>query len=71
MIVEKLAKLINVKSIISLLLTFVFCYLSIVGIITAELFIPIFTTVVAFYFGTQVEKKNQEANKVENTETLS
>ena len=70
MIVEKLAKLINVKSIISLLLTFVFCYLSIAGIITAELFIPIFTTVIAFYFGTQVEKRNQEA-KAENTETLS
>lgn len=69
MIGEKLAKLINVKSIISLLLTFVFCYLSIVGIITAELFIPIFTTVIAFYFGTQVEKKNQES-KVENTENV-
>lgn len=58
---EKLAKLINVKSIISLLLTFVFCYLAIKGFIVAELFITIFTTVIAFYFGTQTEKKNQES----------
>lgn len=54
---ERLAKLIDVKSIISLALTFVFCYLAIVGIIAAELFIPIFTTVIAFYFGTQYQKK--------------
>lgn len=59
MIKEKLAKLINVKSIISLMLTIVFCVLALIGVITAELFIPIFTTVIAFYFGTQVEKKNR------------
>jgi hypothetical protein len=57
---DKLKNLLSVKSIISLLLTIVFCYLSIVGTITADLFIPIFTTVIAFYFGVQVEKKNKE-----------
>jgi hypothetical protein len=57
MIRERLAKLINVKSFISLAMTFVFCYLAIVGVITAELFLPIFTTVIAFYFGTQYQKK--------------
>lgn len=60
MIKEKLAKLINVKSIISLLLTIVFCWLAVTGFIAAELFVTIFTTVIAFYFGTQAEKKNQE-----------
>lgn len=60
MIKERLAKLINIKSIISLLMTIVFCYLAIVGIISAEIFAPIFTTIIAFYFGTQVEKKNQK-----------
>ena len=54
---ERLAKLIDVKSLISLMLTLVFCYLAIVGVIAAELFIPIFTTVIAFYFGTQIQKK--------------
>ena len=57
MIKEKLAKLINVKSFISIALTVVFCYLAIVGVIAAELFLPIFTTVIAFYFGTQYQKK--------------
>ncbi|MBR4407270.1 MAG: hypothetical protein IKT27_03055 [Clostridia bacterium] len=59
MLKEKIAKLINVKSIISILLTIVFCYLSVVGVVAAELFITIFSTVIAFYFGTQMEKKNQ------------
>lgn len=60
MIRERLARLINIKSIISLIMTIVFCYLAIVGVIGAELYVPIFTTVIAFYFGTQIEKKNQE-----------
>lgn len=60
---ERLAKLINVKSIISLLLTLVFCYLAIAQVIAAELFLPIFTTVIAFYFGTQVEKKNKSTTE--------
>lgn len=63
MIKEKLAKLINVKSIISLLLTIVFCWLAVTGFIAAELFVTIFTTVIAFYFGTQAEKKNQEVTQ--------
>ena len=57
---DRVAKLINIKSIISLIMTLVFCYLAIVGVISAEIFAPIFTTIIAFYFGTQVEKKNQE-----------
>ena len=60
MIRERLAKLLNIKSIISLIMTVVFCYLAIVGVISAEIFAPIFTTIIAFYFGTQVEKKNQK-----------
>ena len=63
MVKQRLAKLINIKSIISLIMTIVFCYLAIVGIISAEIFAPIFTTIIAFYFGTQVEKRNQENGK--------
>lgn len=57
MVKQKLAKLIDVKSVISLSLTGVFCYLSIAGIITADLFTPIFMTIIGFYFGTQYQKK--------------
>ena len=54
---ERLAKLINVTSIISILMTIVFCYLAITGAINSQLFITIFTTVIAFYFGTQLNKQ--------------
>lgn len=55
---EKFAKLINVKSIVTILTTSVFCYLSIKQVITPELFMAIFTMIMGFYFGTQNEKKN-------------
>lgn len=54
---EKLAKLINVKTIITILLTFVFCFLCITGIIGAELFMTVFTVVIGFYFGNQASEK--------------
>lgn len=57
-ICSKLAKLINIKSIISLMLTFVFCWMALSGLVTSELFITIFATVIAFYFGTQTIKEN-------------
>ena len=54
---ERLTKLLTVKSIVTILLCLVFCYLSIVGVITAELFMTVFTVVIAFYFGTQAKKE--------------
>lgn len=56
---ERLAKLLSIKSIVTILLTLVFCYLSVMGKISAELFMTIFVVVIGFYFGTQNEKKNQ------------
>lgn len=53
---EKLSKLINVKSIITILLTGVFSFLAVTGAISAEMFMTIFTVIISFYFGTQVEK---------------
>ena len=58
-ITEKIAKLIDIKSIVTLLLTLVFCYLAITGIIAAELFMTIFVVVIGFYFGTQAQKKQE------------
>ena len=57
---EKIANLIKVKSIITILLTAVFCGLSAAGKISQEQFMTVFTVVIAFYFGTQAEKKKQE-----------
>lgn len=57
---SKLAKLIDVKSIVTLCLTVVFCVLALRGVLTGQEFLTIFTTIIAFYFGTQVSKKAQE-----------
>lgn len=54
---ERLAKLIDVKSIATLFLVVVFCFLSIKGQVTSQEFITIFTVVISFYFGTQATKK--------------
>lgn len=55
--ISKLMKLVNVKSIVTIVLTAVFALLSLKGTISGEQFLMIFTTVIAFYFGTQHEKK--------------
>ena len=60
---EKLAKLVDVKYIMTMLLTLVFCVLSLKGIISGNEFQTIFTVIVGFYFGTQYQK--QTANKQE------
>lgn len=52
-------RLVSVKSIVTLTLTAVFSYLAIQHVISGEQFLTIFTTVIAFYFGTQVEKREQ------------
>lgn len=57
---ERIMKLIDIKSIITLALTVVFCFLSITGTIAASHFLTIFTTVASFYFGTQAEKRNNQ-----------
>lgn len=56
----QLAKLINVKSIVTLGLTSVFAVLSLRKNISAEQFQTVFTTIIAFYFGTQYQKKSKE-----------
>lgn len=50
--------LLTVKSIVTILLTAVFSYLAIVGRISGEQFLTIFSVVIAFYFGTQYQKNN-------------
>ncbi len=59
---EKLRNLLTVKSIVTVILTGIFGYLSVIGRVTGEQFLMIFTTVIAFYFGTQHEKKGNDFN---------
>lgn len=56
---ERIAKLIDVKSIVTIIFSTVFSYLAISGRITGQEFLTIFTVVVSFYFGTQTAKKGE------------
>lgn len=55
-----LTKLIKVKSIVTILLTVMFCILAYRKDISNEQFVTIFTTIIAFYFGTQSTKKGDD-----------
>ena len=67
---QRLAKLINVKSIITIILCAVFAYLSIIGAIAAEQFLTIFTMIISFYFGTQTQK-NADVDKADKKDMIS
>ena len=55
--VENLANLIKVKTIVTLAVMGVFTTLALKGAISADNVMIVVSTVIAFYFGTQVEKK--------------
>lgn len=60
---DKLTKLIDVKSIVTILFTIVFCVLSLKEIVDNEQFITLYTTIIAFYFGTQFGKHGGDKNE--------
>lgn len=53
---EKLCKLIDVKSLVTLTLTGVFAYMNISGLEVPETFKTIYVMIIGFYFGTQATK---------------
>lgn len=53
---ERLTKLLTVKSLVTLILTVLFFIMAYKGKIPQEV-MTIFTTVIAFYFGTQAKKE--------------
>ena len=57
---KNLADLIKVKTVVTLVVIAVFAVLSLRGDITADKVMLIVTSVIAFYFGTQHEKKGKE-----------
>lgn len=57
---ERIAKLLTVKSIVTIILTVVFAFLAVTGQVSADQYLTVFSVVVAFYFGTQYEKQNKE-----------
>lgn len=61
-IIERIAKLIDVKSGMTLSFAYVFAKRSLSGDISSEQFLTIFTVVISFYFGTQYAKKGGGGN---------
>ena len=55
---QRLSNLLCVKSIVTILLTLVFCALAITKVITGQQFLTVFSMVITFYFGTQAAKGN-------------
>lgn len=54
---EKIAKLIDVKSIMTLTITGAFIFLTVTNKVSPELFMSVFSLIIGFYFGTQNEKQ--------------
>ncbi len=52
-------ELCKIKSIVTLALTAVYCYLACTGKLSSDYAMQIFTTVIAFYFGTKYEKNRE------------
>ncbi len=61
--VKNLANLVKVKTIVTLVVLFVFAILALKGDITPDNVMVIVSTVVAFYFGTQHEKNDKDGDK--------
>ena len=57
---ERLTRLLCVKSIVTILLSGVFCVLALTGRVETDQFMTVFTVIIAFYFGTQTERARQE-----------
>ena len=56
-LLTNLANLIKVKTIVTFVVVYVFAYLALTGAISPDNVMVVTTTVIAFYFGTQYEKK--------------
>ncbi len=52
---KRLAHLMSVKSLVTLVLTGIFAYLACVGQVSQE-FMMVYTVIIGFYFGTQSQK---------------
>ncbi len=55
----RIDKLLSIKSLVTLAMTLVFCVLALKGTLSGQDFLTVFTTVIAFYFGTQTAKKEE------------
>lgn len=60
-LVNRLARLLCVKSLVTLALTAVFALMALRGRISQD-FMTVYTVIIAFYFGTQLERTAQKGS---------
>ncbi len=65
---EELKKLIDLKSIITIILVLVFSFLTIVGKVTPDQFLPILTMIITFYFAKKDNSAENNAEKLNSAE---
>lgn len=58
-IMSRIAKLLTVKSLVTLILTVVFAWLALTGDVDQD-FMTIYAVIISFYFGTQYEKQSAQ-----------
>lgn len=61
-IIKRIANLMSVKSIVTLVLTGVFAYMAVTGNISQD-FMTIYAVIISFYFGTQSQKAQDAIDK--------
>lgn len=57
--IKRLANLLTVKSVVTIVVTAIFAILSAREVIDSSQFITIFTVIIGFYFGTQTNKEDK------------
>lgn len=51
---EAVLELLSLRRVVTFMLAATFCYMAVMGIVTLEQFLPVFTTVIGYYFGANV-----------------
>ena len=62
-IIKRLAALLSLKSIVTIILTAVFAYMAVASKISQD-FMTIYAVIIAFYFGTQSQKVQDTVEQV-------
>ena len=63
----RISKLLTVKSLVTMTLTIIFSFLAVTGKIPTHDYMNIYTVIISFYFGTQVEKNVSRETEVKNS----
>lgn len=66
-ILKRIAALLSVKSMVTMILTAVFTVLSLRGDVTGQDFMTIFLMVISFYFGTQSQKVQEAVDNAQQS----